>query len=78
MNFQTYGYLQSPDHNPGLPARVTAVHKERFAIVCQHGDSLITTTTVPRRTCFSRRDPDPNRGYQTAAKFSKQRKKEIW
>ena len=37
MNIIEWGCV--PDHKnlPGIPARVTAVHKERYEIVCQHG-----------------------------------------
>ena len=37
MNINEWGCV--PDHKnlPGIPARVTAVHKERYEIVCQHG-----------------------------------------
>ena len=37
MDKNDYGMV--PDHKdlPGIPARVTAVHKERYEIVCEHG-----------------------------------------
>ena len=93
-----------PDYEgmPGIPARVTAVHRERYEIVCAHGvtharlktkayfvetrdfptagdfvmiqyvengDSQITAT-LPRRTCFTRRDPGPiPRDQAVAANF---------
>ena len=89
MNINDYGTVPYTDHLPGIPARVTAVHKERYEIVCEHGatharlktkeyfvdtqdfpttgdyvminyiengDSQILAT-LPRRTCFSRREP---------------------
>ena len=38
MNLEAYGFL--PDEMPvdaqGIPARITAVHKERYALVCQY------------------------------------------
>ena len=37
MNINDYGDLPNTDHLPGIPARVTAVHKERYEIVCDHG-----------------------------------------
>ena len=37
MNLTDYGYIPNPETLPGIPARVTAVHKERYEIVCQHG-----------------------------------------
>ncbi len=100
MQLCDYGYVPDQIDLAGLPARVTAVHKERYGVVCQHGevyarlkssvyyaggkelfptvgdfvllhyvpdgDSLITGT-LPRRTYFSRRDPNPNKGEQAVA-----------
>ena len=99
MNFTDYGMIPPFENLPGIPARVTAVHKERYQIVCEHGetyarlktreyyldgaafpttgdfvmiqyvpdgDSLILAT-LPRRTYFSRRDPDRGRGEQAVA-----------
>ena len=37
MNIHDYGIVPDYDHLPGIPARVTAVHKERYEIVCAHG-----------------------------------------
>ena len=37
MNIEDYGIVPNCEHLPGIPARVTAVHKERYVIVCQHG-----------------------------------------
>lgn len=37
MNLYDYGYVPNMENLPGIPARVTAVHKERYEIVCQHG-----------------------------------------
>ena len=37
MSIQNYGILPMEDSLPGIPARVTAVHKERYEIVCEHG-----------------------------------------
>ena len=91
MNINEYGIVPNHENLTGIPARVTAVHKERYEIVCQHGvtyarlktkeyytgiqqfptagdfvmvnyiengDSQIVAT-LPRRTCFSRREPGP-------------------
>ena len=91
LNINDYGYVPPEQPLKGIPARVTAVHKERYEIVCEHGmtharlktkeyyvnqeafptagdfvdihyipngDSQIIAT-LPRRTCFSRRDPGP-------------------
>ena len=37
MNINDYGYVPNTENLPGIPARVTAVHKERYEIVCEHG-----------------------------------------
>ena len=37
MNINDYGIVPNYDHLPGIPARVTAVHKERYEIVCSRG-----------------------------------------
>ena len=37
MNLYDYGYVPNMENLPGIPARVTAVHKERYEIVCQNG-----------------------------------------
>ena len=102
MNISDWGPVPDLENLPGIPARITAVHKERYEIVCCHGmtharlktreyfvdtqdfptagdfvmiqyiengDSLITAT-LPRRTCFSRREPGPiPRDQAVAANF---------
>ena len=99
MNIYDYGIVPNTDNMPGIPARVTAQHKERYEIVCQHGmtyarlkarefyheNEVFPTTgdfvmiqyvsdgdsqiiaTLPRKTYFSRRDPNPGRGEQAVA-----------
>ena len=37
MNINDYGIVPNFDGLPGIPARVTAVHKERYEIVCARG-----------------------------------------
>ena len=37
MNINDYGVVPNYECLPGIPARVTAVHKERYEIVCEHG-----------------------------------------
>ena len=37
MNINDYGMMPNTDHLPGIPARVTAVHKERYEIACDYG-----------------------------------------
>ena len=101
MNIEKYGFtanMNQKNENP-IPARVTAVHKERYEIVCDYGEAyarlktreyytgneLFPTAgdfvmihyipngdsqivaTLPRRTCFTRRDPTPGRGEQAVA-----------
>ena len=102
MNINDYGIVPNTENLPGIPARITAVHKQRYEIVCQHGitharlktkeyyigteqfptagdfvmveyiengDSRILAT-LPRRTCFTRREPGPvPRDQAVAANF---------
>ena len=37
MNINDYGTVPNYENLPGIPARVTAQHKERYEIICQHG-----------------------------------------
>ena len=99
MHITDYGMIPNYENRAGIPARVTAVHKERYQIVCEHGETyarlktreyyvdgeVFPTTgdfvmveyvpdgdsrilsTLPRRTYFSRRDPDKGRGEQAVA-----------
>ena len=99
MTVFDYGKIPNYEDLPGIPARVTAVHKERYGVVCEHGETfarlktreyyvdgeVFPTTgdyvminyvengdsqilsTLPRRTYFSRRDPDKGRGEQAVA-----------
>ena len=99
MTVFDYGKIPDYEGLAGIPARVTAVHKERYGVVCEHGETfarlktreyyvggeVFPTTgdyvminyvengdsqilsTLPRRTYFSRRDPDKGRGEQAVA-----------
>ena len=99
MTIYDCGEIPNYEGMAGIPARVTSVHKERYGIVCEHGDTFArlktreyyldgqafpTTgdyvminyvengdsqilSTLPRRTYFSRRDPDKGRGEQAVA-----------
>ena len=99
MHITDYGMIPNYENRAGIPARVTAVHKERYQIVCDYGETyarlktreyyvdgeVFPTTgdfvmveyvpdgdsrilsTLPRRTYFSRRDPDKGRGEQAVA-----------
>ncbi len=101
LNFLQYGFLPEllPADANGIPARITAVHRDRFALVSENGegfgrlktkeyyvqsqdfptvgdfvlirpvpggDSQILRT-LPRKSFFSRHDPDPNAGEQAVA-----------
>lgn len=104
MNIEEYGFqtaTMSENGGPGIPARITAVQRGFFEIVCdsgmglarlkagnyrgsnaaipvvgdfvqidwaEYGESRILKT-LPRRTCFTRRDPDGNREQAVAANF---------
>ncbi len=37
LNIHDWGNVPNFDNLPGIPARITAQHKERYEIVCQHG-----------------------------------------
>ena len=37
MNINDYGHVPNTENLPGTPARITAVHKERYEIICEHG-----------------------------------------
>ena len=37
MNIHEWGNLPDTNNLPGIPARITAVHKERYEIICEYG-----------------------------------------
>ncbi len=41
MNLKKYGFMPNmmPENTQGIPARITAVHKERYALVCEYGET---------------------------------------
>ena len=39
MNINDYGAVHNTENLEGIPARITAQHKERYEIVCEHGIS---------------------------------------
>lgn len=47
MNLNDYGFQSHnfPEHNCGIPARVTSVHKERYAIICEYGQTYARLKT---------------------------------
>lgn len=101
MKIESYGFDKSylPENCESVPARITAVHRERFEIVSDFGEGFArikTRTyliddepfptvgdfvliehnpigdstiikTLPRRTFFSRRSPDPQKGEQAVS-----------
>lgn len=101
INLIEYGYKNNGSKCDGLVARVMAVYRDRYEIVCEngstyaklkssvyysgddsidfptagdfvviqyneYGDSLITET-LPRKSFFSRKDPDIGKGEQAVA-----------
>ena len=40
MNIENYGYKAAETQDKGTPARVTAVHRDLFEIVCDNGTGL--------------------------------------
>ncbi|MCL2080301.1 MAG: ribosome small subunit-dependent GTPase A [Oscillospiraceae bacterium] len=101
FNLEEYGYIETEAPPDGLlPARVTAIHRERFELITQGGqmpgklktsvyygekDETFPTVgdfvwvraveggdgqiikTLPRKSQFIRRDPNPNAGQQAVA-----------
>lgn len=41
MDLKKYGFIPNmmPENAQGIPARITAVHKERYALVCEYGET---------------------------------------
>lgn len=41
MDLKKYGFMpdMTPENAQGIPARITAVHKERYALVCEYGET---------------------------------------
>ena len=41
MDLTKFGFVpgMAPENAPGIPARITAAHKERYALVCEHGET---------------------------------------
>lgn len=40
IDLRDYGFTpdRMPEDGSGIPARITAVHKERYALVCEYGE----------------------------------------
>jgi ribosome biogenesis GTPase len=45
LNINDYGIVPNTENLPGIPARVTAVHKERYEIVCDYGTTYARLKT---------------------------------
>ena len=45
MNIDDYGMILDYESRAGIPARVTAVHKERYQIVCEYGETYARLKT---------------------------------
>ena len=45
MHITDYGMIPNYENRAGIPARVTAVHKERYQIVCEHGETYARLKT---------------------------------
>ncbi len=45
MDLQKYGYRPAIIEDGKIPARITAVHRERYAIVCEHGETYARLKT---------------------------------
>ena len=100
MRLEAYGFDErNYEKYDGTPARVIAVHKERYKLVCEYGDCYgrlktreyymkmedfptagdfvtinynpsgdsMIVKTLPRRTFFMRKDPNPNKAEQAVA-----------
>ena len=59
MNMNDYGHVPNTENLPGIPARVTAVHKERYEIVCAHG---ITHARLKTREYYAGTELFPTAG----------------
>ena len=59
MDILNWGNVPSCENLPGIPARVTAVHKERYEIVCEHG---ITHARLKTKEYFVKTQDFPTAG----------------
>lgn len=46
MNIKDYGFTPDmvTENEKGIPARVIAVHKERYALICEYGETYLRQT----------------------------------
>lgn len=66
MDLFEYGFLPGSESLPGIPARVTAVHKERYEIVCQYG---VTHARLKTREYFAGTELFPTTGDFVAVQY---------
>ena len=59
MNINDYGNVPNTENLPGIPARITAVHKERYEIVCDHA---LTHARLKTSTYFAGTEEFPTTG----------------
>ena len=59
MNINDYGIVPETNDLPGIPARVTAQHKERYEIVCAHG---ITHARLKTKEYYVNQEEFPTTG----------------
>ena len=59
MNISDYGTLPNTENLPGIPARITAHHRERYEIVCEHG---ITHARLKSKEYYGGREDFPTTG----------------
>ncbi|MBR3076819.1 MAG: ribosome small subunit-dependent GTPase A [Oscillospiraceae bacterium] len=59
MNLNDYGKLPNTNDLPGIPARVTAQHRERYEIVCERGPACARLKT---KEYYGGREPFPTVG----------------
>jgi len=59
LNISDYGILPDTKNLPGIPARVTAVHRERYEIICEHG---MTYARLKTKEYYDGTEPFPTAG----------------
>lgn len=59
MNTNDYGVVTNTENMLGIPARVTAVHRERFEIVCGYGITAHEFVGLPAGECLMVRELVP-------------------
>lgn len=67
MNMKDYGFVPQMESTAGIPARVTAVYKERYAIVFEYGETFARLKT---REYFIDGEPFPTTGDFVAISYN--------